>query len=145
MRKTLQTREERFEAGVRDLTSRVESYLGQLRRISPPYGHREWMRELVEAATDVLRSDTPDSQRYLNDVLHNPPQGIDQALMDSVTRVVDQALALPTNQKERNELINELEHLAERIVTGPAPGQGPPAGLIQKYQQAVIRRRQAEE
>jgi hypothetical protein len=129
---------------MRDLTNQMERYVGQLRNITPPYEQRQWMRELVDAAADLLRHDTPDSQRLLDDILHNPPQGMDRPLLDAVTRLVDRALTLPTNQAERNQVINELERLAEEILTGPAPGQGPPAGLLQKYQQAVIRRREAE-
>jgi hypothetical protein len=144
MRKTLPTRQERFDSGMGQLTNQMENLAGQLRRASAPYEQRQWMRELVDAAADILRSDTPDSQRAYHDILNNPPQGMDQSLYDAVTRITDQALSLPGNQSEKNAVINELEHMAEGILTGPAPGQGPPAGLLQKYQQAVIRRRQTE-
>lgn len=120
---------------------RVEVGLSNTLRNLPPQGvsseQRVWARETLEAAARLARSGSQADRRVLGQALRSPPRGTSAQLVSQVARTVNDAVSIPETQQQRAAVATELERAANEAFNGSLPGQGPPAGMMDRYQRVM--------
>jgi hypothetical protein len=129
--------EQEFNADMRHLESSLVNVLRNL----PPQGvspeQRIWARETLEAAARFLATGSGQDRRALDQALRSPPPGTSRQLAASLTRAVNEAISIPETPQQRDAVRTELERAANEAFSGHRPGEGPPAGMIERYERIM--------
>ncbi|MFH0884729.1 MAG: hypothetical protein V1861_03395 [Candidatus Micrarchaeota archaeon] len=138
MRATLARKtEQEFSADMRHLESSLVNVLRNL----PPQGvspeQRMWVRETLEAAARFAVSGSRADRRALDQALRSPPRGTSRQLASSVSSAVNEAVSIPETPQQRDAVRHELERAANEAFSGSRPGEGPPAGMIERYERIM--------
>ncbi len=135
MRSVLARTESDFRMEMRALDARLETMIRDFTPLSPQ--HRSWARDVLDAASQALRSG---DRRALDSALRSPPAGLDPRLSGQVSAAANAALAAPATAPQREAVAQTLDKVANELFSGHLPGQGPPAGMLQRYRNAVPKR-----
>lgn len=137
MRSVLTKSDADFRAEMRGLDTRLETMLRDFSQAGVQPLHRAWARDALEAASRAVRTGSRSDRAVLDSILRSPPPGMDRRLMDQTSSAVDAALSAPVNTAQREAVAQALERVANEIFSGSLPGQGPPAGMLDRYRQVM--------
>ena len=139
IQKNLRTQAEIFDGSFRQLEVDLNNLLNRVTPSGLSYGQRGWIREALEAGSDILRQKNPDTSA-LDQLLNNPPARMPPDIVNQVRELVGAAIGLPETAQQREAVRLALEQAANSIVSGPSSQQA--RSFQRSWQQAVPRRTQ---